>query len=120
MSEKIKPEHLARNAVLYIRQSSTFQVTHNQESRRLQYAMTQRIRNLGWQEASIIDEDLGRSASGEVERSGFQKMVAEVCLGRVGVVAAREVSRFARSSKDWRNVGDFRNTQVPVVNPWEP
>jgi DNA invertase Pin-like site-specific DNA recombinase len=104
MSEKIKPEQLARKAVLYIRQSSTFQVTHNQESRRLQYAMTQRIRNLGWQEVSIIDEDLGRSASGEVERRGFQKMVAEVCLGRVGVVAAREVSRFARNSRDWQQL----------------
>ena len=104
MSEKIKPEHLARKAVLYIRQSSTFQVTHNQESRRLQYAMTQRIRALGWQEVTIIDEDLGRSASGEVERRGFQKMVAEVCLGRVGVVAAREVSRFARNSRDWQQL----------------
>jgi len=104
MSEKIKPEHLARKAVLYIRQSSTFQVTHNQESRRLQYAMTQRIRTLGWQEVTVIDEDLGRSASGEVERRGFQKMVAEVCLGRVGVVAAREVSRFARNSRDWQQL----------------
>lgn len=102
MSEKIKAEHLSRKAVLYIRQSSTFQVIHNGESRRLQYAMTQRIRSLGWQEVSVIDEDLGRSASGEVERTGFQKMVAEVCLGRVGVVAAREVSRFARNSRDWQ------------------
>ena len=73
MSETIKPERLARKAVLYIRQSSTFQVTHNQESRRLQYAMTQRIRNLGWQEVSIIDEDLGRSASGEVGGGVFKK-----------------------------------------------
>lgn len=104
MSEKIKAEHLARKAVLYIRQSSTFQVIHNEESRRLQYAMTQRIRSLGWQEVSVIDEDLGRSASGEVERTGFQKMVAEVCLGQVGVVAAREVSRFARNSRDWQQL----------------
>ena len=104
MSEKIKPEHLARKAVLYIRQSSAFQVAHNQESCRLQYAMTQRIRDLGWQEVSVIDDDLGRSASGEVERRGFQKMVAEVCLGQVGVVAAREVSRFARNSRDWQQL----------------
>ena len=96
MSDKIKAHHSNRNAVLYVRQSSTFQVTHNEESRRLQYAMEQRIRNLGWQEVSVIDEDLGRSASGNVERIGFQRMVAEVCLGQVGVVAAREVSRFAR------------------------
>jgi hypothetical protein len=71
MSEKIKAEHLARKAVLYIRQSSTFQVIHNEESRRLQYAMTQRIRSLGWQEVSVIDEDLGRSASGAVEHQPF-------------------------------------------------
>ena len=104
MSDKIKAHHLNRNAVLYVRQSSTFQVTHNEESRRLQYAMEQRIRNLGWQEVSVIDEDLGRSASGNVERIGFQRMVAEVCLGQVGVVAAREVSRFARNSKDWQQL----------------
>ena len=104
MSEKIKAHHLNRNAVLYVRQSSTFQVTHNEESRRLQYAMEQRIRTLGWQEVRVIDEDLGRSASGHVERTGFQRMVAEVCLGQVGVVAAREVSRFARNSKDWQQL----------------
>jgi DNA invertase Pin-like site-specific DNA recombinase len=96
MSDKIKAHHLNRNAVLYVRQSSTFQVTHNEESRHLQYAMEQRIRNLGWQEVSVIDEDLGRSASGNVERIGFQRMVAEVCLGQVGVVAAQEVSRLAQ------------------------
>ena len=59
MNEKIKTHHLNRNAVLYVRQSSTFQVTHNEESRRLQYAMKQRIRELGWQEVNGIDEDLG-------------------------------------------------------------
>lgn len=104
MNDKIKPHHVERNAVLYIRQSSTFQVAHNEESRRLQYAMAQRIRDLGWQEVMVIDEDLGRSASDGVERTGFQRMVAEVCLGRVGVVAAREVSRFARNSKDWQQL----------------
>jgi DNA invertase Pin-like site-specific DNA recombinase len=104
MSEKIKAHHLNRNAVLYVCQSSTFQVTHNEEIRRLQYALEQRIRNLGWQEVSVIDEDLGRSASGNVEWIGFQRMVAEVCLGQVGVVAAREVSRFARNSKDWQQL----------------
>ena len=104
MSDKIKAHHLNRNAVLYVRQSSTFQVTHNEESRRLQYAMEHRIRNLGWQEVSVIDEDLGRSASGNVERIGFQRMVAKVCLGQVGVVAAREVSRFARNSRDWQQL----------------
>lgn len=70
----------------------------NQESQRLQYAMQQRLKLLGWKEIEVIDEDLGRSASGSDRRSGFERMVAEVCLGKVGAVAAREVSRFARNS----------------------
>jgi len=104
MSEKIQPQHLARKAVLYVRQSSAFQVVHNQESQKLQYAMQSRLRDLGWVDIDIIDEDLGRSASGTEARSGFERMVAEVCLGRVGAVAAREVSRFARNSRDWQQL----------------
>jgi len=102
MSEKIQAQHLARKAVLYVRQSSAFQVAHNQESQKLQYAMQTRLRDLGWTEIEIIDEDLGRSAAGTQTRSGFERMVAEVCLGRVGAVAAREVSRFARNSREWQ------------------
>lgn len=104
MSEKIRPQHLARKAVLYVRQSSSFQVTHNLESQKLQYAMQARLRDLGWTEIEVIDEDLGRSAAGTETRSGFERMVAEVSLGRVGAVAAREVSRFARNSRDWQQL----------------
>lgn len=104
MSEKITAGHLNRRAVLYVRQSSTFQVMHNQESQRLQYAMKQRLHELGWADVEVIDEDLGRSAAGGVDRSGFQRMVADVCLGQVGAVAAREVSRFARNSRDWQQL----------------
>jgi DNA invertase Pin-like site-specific DNA recombinase len=104
MSEKIKPQHLQRKGILYIRQSSPHQVLHNEESRRLQYAMERRLRNLGWGAVEVVDEDLGRSASGTVTRSGFERMVSEVCLGQVGVVAAREVSRFARNSRDWQQL----------------
>lgn len=104
MSEKIKAHHLGRKAVLYVRQSSAYQVTHNQESRKLQYAMQERLRQLGWQEVEIVDEDLGRSAAGTVSRSGFERMVAEVCLGKIGAVAAREVSRFARNSREWQQL----------------
>ena len=104
MSEKIKPQHLARKAILYIRQSSAYQVSHNLESQKLQYAMQERLHQLGWREIEVIDEDLGRSASGTVERAGFERMVAEVCLGMVGAVAAREVSRFARNSRDWQQL----------------
>jgi DNA invertase Pin-like site-specific DNA recombinase len=104
MSEKIKPHHLQRKAILYIRQSSVFQVQHNQESRRLQYAMKDRLEQLGWRDIETIDEDLGCSGAGTVQRHGFERMVAEVCLGQVGAVAAREVSRFARNSRDWQQL----------------
>jgi len=104
MSEKIRPHHLQRKAILYIRQSSPYQVLHNLESQKLQYAMQEHLRRLGWQEIDIIDEDLGRSASGSAIRAGFERMVAQVCLGQVGAVAAREVSRFARNSREWQQL----------------
>ena len=104
MSEKIKPHHVERKAILYVRQSSAYQVQNNLESQNLQYAMQDRLRHLGWQEIEIVDEDLGRTASGTVTRAGFERMVAEVCLGHVGAVAAREVSRFARNSREWQKL----------------
>jgi hypothetical protein len=104
MSDKISPQHLARKAMLYIRQSSTYQVSHNLESQRLQYAMQDRLHQLGWREIDVVDDDLGRSAAGMVTRAGFERMVAEVCLGKVGAVAAREVSRFARNSREWQQL----------------
>ncbi len=104
MRDKIKPQHLARKAILYIRQSSAYQVAHNLESQRLQYAMQDRLQQLGWREIDVVDEDLGRSAAGMVTRAGFERMVAEVCLGEVGAVAAREVSRFARNSREWQQL----------------
>jgi DNA invertase Pin-like site-specific DNA recombinase len=104
MSDKIKAVHLERPALLYVRQSSAYQVLHNPESQKLQYAMQDRLRQLGWTTVEIIDEDLGRSAAGRVIRSGFERMVVEVSLGRVGTVAAREVSRFARNSREWQQL----------------
>src|SRR5579863_2221131 len=104
MSEKVRPQHLERKAVLYIRQSSAYQVTHNLESQKLQYAMRERLRQLGWHEIEVVDDDLGRSAAGTVTRAGFERMVAEVCMGKVGAVAAREVSRFARNSREWQQL----------------
>jgi len=94
---KIRPHHLQRKAILYIRQSSPYQVLHNLKGQKLQYAMQEHLRRLGWQEIEIIDEDLGRSAAGTTVRAGFERMVVQVCLGQVGAVAAREVSRFARN-----------------------
>src|SRR4051794_35620686 len=104
MSDKIKAHHLERKAILYVRQSSTYQVSNNLESQKLQYAMQQRLRQLGWLEIDIVDDDLGRSAAGTVTRTGFARMVADVCLGQVGAVAAREVSRFARNSREWQQL----------------
>src|SRR5688572_13654621 len=103
-SDKIRPHHQDRKAILYVRQSSTHQVLHNGESRALQYAMRERLQALGWSEIEIVDDDLGRSAAGSVVRVGFEWMVTEVCLGKVGAVAAREVSRFARNSRDWQQL----------------
>lgn len=104
MSEKIERRHLERKAIVYVRQSSAHQVLHNRESSALQYAMRDRLGQLGWLQIETIDDDLGRSASGSAERAGFDRMVAEVCLGKVGAVAAREVSRFARNSRDWQQL----------------
>src|ERR1700684_1201097 len=104
MPDKIGAHHLERKAILYVRQSSAHQVLHNRESSVLQYAMRDRLVGLGWYQIDIVDDDLGRSASGSVSRAGFDRMVAEVCLGKVGAVAAREVSRFARNSRDWQQL----------------
>ena len=100
ITDKIGAQHRERKAVLYVRQSSAHQALHNRESQALQYAMRERLTELGWSEIEIIDEDLGLSAAGGTTRAGFERMVAEVCLGKVGAVAAREVSRFARNSRD--------------------
>jgi DNA invertase Pin-like site-specific DNA recombinase len=104
MHEKIGSHHLERKAILYVRQSSAHQVLHNRESSALQYAMRDRLAALGWSHIETVDDDLGRSAAGGVARAGFDRMVAEVCLGKVGAVAAREVSRFARNSRDWQQL----------------
>ena len=104
ISDKVRPHHLERKALLYVRQSSAHQVLHNRESSALQYAMRDRLTALGWSEIEVIDDDLGRSAAGGVQRAGFERMVAEVCLGKVGAVCAREVSRFARNSRDWQQL----------------
>lgn len=104
MNEKITTRHTARKAIVYVRQSSAYQVANNTESQRLQYAMQERLQELGWTEIEIIDEDLGRSAAGATARAGFERLVAEVCMGEVGAVAARELSRFARNSRDWQKL----------------
>lgn len=104
MSDKVSTAHTSRKAIVYVRQSTPSQVLHHREGQALQYRMQQRLRELGWREIEVIDEDLGKSASGLRPRAGFERLVAEVSLGRVGAVAAHEVSRFARNSRDWHQL----------------
>ena len=94
---KITPEHLARGAFIYVRQSTSDQVLTNHESRRRQYALVDRARALGWSAIDVIDDDLGRSGSG-VARPGFEKLLAAICGGRVGAVVSIGASRLARNS----------------------
>jgi hypothetical protein len=107
--EKIDSQHRARKAVPYVRQSPAHQVQHNRESQGLQCAMSDRLVRLGWSQVEVIDEDLGCSAAGETLRAGFERMVAEVCLGKVGAVAAGRslASRAtaATGSSSWRCAG---------------
>src|SRR5947199_1878310 len=104
MNPKVSPDHLKRRAIVYIRQSSPGQVIHNQESQRRQYGLADHARQLGFQQVEVIDEDLGRSGSGQVERPGFEHLVAEVCTGQVGAVLCVEASRLARNGRDWRHL----------------
>jgi Resolvase, N terminal domain len=104
MSEKLQPQHRARKAMLYVRQSTAFQVVNNHESGTLRDATQGRLRDLGFSDIEVIDEVPERSAAGAVTRSCFERMVAEVSLGRVGAVAARGVSRFAHNSREWQQL----------------
>jgi DNA invertase Pin-like site-specific DNA recombinase len=103
-SAKIADDHLKRRAIVYVRQSSAIQVTNNLESQRRQYALADQARQLGFKEVEVIDEDLGRSGSGQVDRPGFARLVAEVCTGGVGAVFCIEASRLARNGRDWHHL----------------
>ena len=102
-SEKITDEHRARLAIVYVRQSTQQQVLEHRESTARQYALADRAVALGWPAAAVevIDEDQGRSGSSAEGRSGFQRLLAEISSDRVGLILGLEMSRFARSCKDW-------------------
>lgn len=104
---KIQKGHLDRAAYIYVRQSSLSQVEQNLESQRRQYALAERARDLGWHDIRVVDEDLGRSGSGQVERQGFETLLADVCQGQVGGVFAIEASRLARNGHDWHRLLEF-------------
>lgn len=103
MSELVQSTHLKRRAVVYIRQSTPHQVVGNQESLRLQYALCQRARELGWHEADIdvIDADLGLSGASAAHRGGFKELVGRVGLSEVGLILSIDVTRLARNCSDW-------------------
>ena len=103
---KITAEHLGRSAIVYVRQSTSYQVANNLESQRRQYGLVERGRLLGWSDVQVIDDDLGRSGSG-IARPGFEKLLAAICEGRVGAVLSIEASRLARNGRDWHTLLEF-------------
>src|SRR5262245_6021458 len=105
-SPKLKAWHLARSAAVYVRQSTLQQVAEHQESTARQYALAERAVDLGWprDRVQVIDDDLGRSGQSAEGRPGFQRLLAEVALDHVGLILGLEVSRLARSCKDWHQL----------------
>jgi DNA invertase Pin-like site-specific DNA recombinase len=103
---KISAEHLARRACVYVRQSTADQVQNNLESKRRQYGLVDRARQLGWQDIEVIDEDLGCSGSG-IQRPGFERLLGSLCEGKVGAVLSIEASRLARNGRDWHTLLEF-------------
>ncbi len=105
-NNKIRDDHLQRDAYLYVRQSSVRQVYEHKESTKRQYALADRAVALGWPRERIItiDSDLGKSGSSALNRDGFKKLVAEVGMGHAGIVIGIEVSRLARNSSDWHRL----------------
>ncbi len=101
-AQKLTSEHLGRKAVVYLRQSSMTQVKHNQESQRLQYALTDTAKAYGFKRVEVVDCDLGMSAAtGAQAREGFKQVLTSIAMGEVGIVLSRELSRLSRTDKDW-------------------
>ena len=103
-TEPLPAAVLTRKAVVYIRQSTQAQVQSNLESQRRQYELVDVARQRGFREIEVIDEDLGRSASGLVARPGFERLVAGLCSGEVGAVLCFDASRLARNGRDWHHL----------------
>jgi DNA invertase Pin-like site-specific DNA recombinase len=101
---ELPKQALARSAVVYVRQSTGMQVQENRESQRRQYELVELARRYGFRDVSVIDEDLGRSASGAMDRPGFRDLVGRICEGSVGAVFCLEASRLARNGRDWHHL----------------
>jgi DNA invertase Pin-like site-specific DNA recombinase len=104
--ERVTTAHRAKLAYIYVRQSSLNQVRQHQESTQLQYRLADRAIALGWphERVQVIDEDLGKSGAGAIERHGFQKLIAEIGLGNAGLVVSLDASRLARNNRDWHQL----------------
>jgi len=109
---------LQRKAVVYIRQSTAQQVQMNLESQRRQYELVDAARQRGFTNVEIIDDDLGRSASGAVERPGFDRLVAALCSGQIGAVLCLDASRLARNGRDWHHLLELCGlVEARVIDP---
>jgi len=118
MNPKLTTERLDRGATVYVRQSTPGQVQHHQEGRQRQYALEEHARQLGFHQVTVIDEDLGCSGSGLVERTGFEQLVGAVCAGAVGAVFCLEASRLARNGREWHHLIELCGmTETVIVDP---
>ena len=127
MSDKIKATHLSRDAYIYVRQSTTSQVMNNIESQHVQYNLCEKAALLGWPSSRIkvIDQDLGRSASGATHRFGFEQLMRDVCSSSVGAIFSVDASRLARNGREWHTllelcavVGVLLIDRESVYNPY--
>jgi DNA invertase Pin-like site-specific DNA recombinase len=103
-ADLLPPSVLKRKAVVYVRQSTQAQVQSNLESKRRQYELVETARHRGFRQVEVIDDDLGRSASGTMARPGFERLVAWLCAGEVGAVLCLDASRLARNGRDWHHL----------------
>src|SRR3954467_15108323 len=123
---KVKSWHLSRSAIVYVRQSTLQQVAEHQESTARQYALAGRATDLGWprDRVQVIDDDLGRSGQSAEGRPGFQRLLAEVALDHIGLILGLEVSRLARSCKDWHQLLElcarFRTLLADADGTYDP
>lgn len=101
MNAKITKDHLTKQAIVYVRQSTSHQVVSNTESRKRQYELRESAAGYGFRRIEVIDDDLGRSGSGAVDRPGFQRLMGAVCEKNVGAIFCIEASRLARNGREW-------------------
>jgi len=119
-STKIQGTHCERMALVYVRQSTWLQVLENRESTERPYNLRERAIELGWpaSRVEVIDEDQGRSGSTATFRTGFQRLAAEVGMGKVGIVLMLEASRLARNNSDWYRLIEICEPSAAVRNAW--